>query len=269
MEFRRIEHGLVDSTSERAFAALAGDPSGRTPGSRHGDVHLATGQTAGRGRRGATWVSEPGLGLYASVVLRPRGILDPAALTMGAGLAVRSAVVALGLREVELKWPNDLLVRGAKLAGILAETRGLDPRAPHCVLGIGVNVAQREFPAELRAQRAVTSLALCGIECTADALLERLLPPLGEQLERIESEPAAVLRDYHRATGLAGECVRVTLGDRELVGRWIALELDRGLVLDDGVGPPTFARLEHVRALSAAEARATSLHSPPPNPGGS
>lgn len=269
MEFRRIEHGLVDSTSERAFAALAADPRGRTPGSRHGDVHVAKGQTAGRGRRGAAWVSEPGLGLYASVVLRPAGLLDPSALTMGAGLAVRAALIALGLREVELKWPNDLLVRGAKLAGILAETRGLDPRAPHCVLGIGVNVAQREFPAELLAQRAVTSLALCGVDCTPDALLERLLPPLGSELERIERDPAAVLRDYHHASGLAGERVRVKSGDRELVGRWIALELDRGLVLDDGVGPPTCARLEHVRALSAAEPRATSLHSSPPNPGGS
>lgn len=248
MEFRLIEHDLVDSTSERAFAALASGDS------RHGDVHAARGQSAGRGRRGASWTSTPGEGLYASVVLRSRAVLDPAALTMAAGLAVRATLLELGLERVQLKWPNDLLVDGAKLCGCLAETRGLDPAAPQGVLGIGINVSQREFPAELVAQRAVTSLALCGVHTTPAKLLRHLLGPLGRELDRIEQASAATLADYFQATGLAHQRVRVQAGEREIVGRWRELSASAGLGIELDDGQWQRVRLEHVRALSAAPA---------------
>ncbi len=243
MEFRIIEHGLVDSTSERAFAALSGGQA------RDGDVHVALGQTAGRGRRGASWVSEPGTGLYASFVLRPARVLDPVALTMGAGLAVHGTLMDLGLVRAQLKWPNDLLIGGAKVCGILAETRGLDPARPHCVLGVGINVGQRQFPPELSGQRAVTSLALCGVNVAVGAVLERLLPHLGRELERAERDPEDTLHAYFAATGLLKQRVRVLAGEQELVARCTAVELARGLcvALDDGT--QRWLRLEHVRGL--------------------
>ncbi len=247
MEFRIIEHGLVDSTSERAFAALSEGSA------RHGDVHVAHGQTLGRGRRGTLWISEPGAGLYASVVLRPSKLLSPAGLTMGAGLALRATLLELGLGRAELKWPNDLLVDGAKLCGILTETRGLDPAGLSFVLGVGVNVQQRRFPPELLRERAVTSLILCGLNTTPRDVLARLLPQLARELERVEHDPEAIAQDYFSATGLANRRVRVLAGESDFEGLWIEIDLARGLgiVLPDG--SLRRVRLEHVRALTAIE----------------
>jgi BirA family transcriptional regulator, biotin operon repressor / biotin---[acetyl-CoA-carboxylase] ligase len=245
MEFRVLEHGAVDSTSESAFRSLAAGTA------RHGDVHVAASQSAGRGRRGAHWVSPAGTGLYASFVLLPQRVLEPAATTMGAGLAVRAALMELGLARVELKWPNDLLHEGAKLCGILAETRGLDPRAPHCVLGIGINVAQREFSAELVSERAVTSLALCGVHTDPRSVLERLLPHLSREMERIENDPRSTVQAYFEATGLALRRVRVRAGERELEGTWRAIDLELGITLEQADGSSQRIRLEHVRSLVA------------------
>ena len=129
MQFRVLRHGVVDSTSERAFAAIEDGSA------RHGDVHVAEAQTRGRGRLGRSWASAPGEGLYLSTVLLPGPPpLSPTALTMATGLAVHDAVRGLGVDAVRLDWPNDVVVDDAKLCGILVESRGLTPAAPHCTL---------------------------------------------------------------------------------------------------------------------------------------
>src|SRR5262245_62468054 len=113
MELRVRRDGEVGSTNERALASVADGSA------RHGDVHVAEGQTAGRGRLGRSWASASGEGLYLSLVLLTERAPSPAALTMGAGLAVLEGVRSLGVRGAQLKWPNDVLASGAKLAGIL------------------------------------------------------------------------------------------------------------------------------------------------------
>ncbi|MBI5435192.1 MAG: biotin--[acetyl-CoA-carboxylase] ligase [Planctomycetes bacterium] len=193
----------TDSTNERALAAVASGDA------RHGDVFVARAQTRGRGRRGAAWHSPAGEGLYFSVVLLPGAPALPAALTMASGVAVWRALRELGLASVELRWPNDLFVGRAKLVGILVETRGLDPAAPHYVVGIGINVAQRAFAPELVAERAVTSLALEGVATTVDAVLERVVAELEPALELALFDPEATARDYAEAARLLGACVRV------------------------------------------------------------
>jgi BirA family biotin operon repressor/biotin-[acetyl-CoA-carboxylase] ligase len=117
-----------------------------------GAVVLADEQTAGRGRRGHTWFSPPGSGLYVSVVLAPgRAQRDPVRatmlLTLAAGVALSEGIeVSTGLR-VDLKWPNDLYVAQRKLAGILAEASGRPPDP--VVVGYGINVASSAFPPDL------------------------------------------------------------------------------------------------------------------------
>jgi len=148
-------HASLPSSNDRALAwAREGAP--------HGALVTADEQTAGRGRLGRRWASPAGEGLYASVVLRPAEYLGG-----GTGWSPRwsalGLAVGLGLRmglerwvpEVRLKWPNDLLVHRRKLAGVLCETRWQGSTAD-VVVGFGINVAQREFPDELRA----TSLAI-------------------------------------------------------------------------------------------------------------
>ena len=250
MEPRIVRHGEVDSTSARAFAALA-DGTGR-----HGDVHVAEAQSAGRGRRGRAWASPRGEGLYLSVLWRPATLPHPAALTMGAGLAVLETVRALGVRAARLKWPNDVLVAGtdaaraAKLAGILVESRGLDPAHPHAVVGIGLNVRQLAFPPELEAERPVTSLARLGLDCTPEEVLVVLLARLAPRLDEACERPAATASAYGNALGLASEVVRVVHGRGETTGRLVALGLD-GIELETADGRVRLP-LEHVQALEAA-----------------
>lgn len=154
-------------------------------GAVHGALVTADAQTAGRGRLGRRWSSPPGAGIYASVIVRPPG--DARALAWGAlGLAV-----AVGLREgllpwapaLALKWPNDLLHGGRKLAGILCETRwsgvGADAR-PQVVVGFGINVGA--CPPEV--STIATSLARDGARAPGRAeVLARVLAALEEALD--------------------------------------------------------------------------------------
>jgi BirA family transcriptional regulator, biotin operon repressor / biotin---[acetyl-CoA-carboxylase] ligase len=241
---RVIRHELVDSTNERALAAISAGEA------LDGDVHVAQGQTAGRGRRGARWESAPGEGLYASFVLMPRAPAPPApAVTAMAGLAVLDALRELGLERARLKWPNDVLVGEAKLAGILVETRGLDPAAPHFVVGIGLNVAQSTFPAELERERAVTSLAREGSTAGVEDVLARLLAALPERWRQARAARELLARDYLAAAGLENRSVRATLASEQVEGRAVGLDFARGLRLALAGGVERVLALEHVRAL--------------------
>jgi BirA family biotin operon repressor/biotin-[acetyl-CoA-carboxylase] ligase len=245
MALRIVRHGTVDSTSERAFAALAEGSA------RDGDVHVAEAQTAGRGRLGRRWMSAPGEGLTLSAVLLPGSLVPhPAAWTMAAGLAVLETVHGLGLRSATLKWPNDVLVGPAKLAGILVEARGSEP--PHVVVGMGINVRQQGFPAELEAERAVTSLAREGLACTPDDVLHALLDPLERRLRAVPGEAARLAAEYADALALVGRPVRLTdaAGEHHGVLRTLALD---GVVLERPQGPHR-VRLEHVTALAGETA---------------
>ena len=245
MRLRRIRHDLVDSTNERALQAIAaGDAA-------HGDVHLASGQTSGRGRRGRAWFSAEGQGLYASVVLLPPAVLSPAALTLAGGLTVLDAVRSLGLADARLAWPNDVVVRGAKLAGILAETRGLDARRPSYVLGIGLNVGQSRFPAELSRERAVTSLLQLGCRCSVQDAERALLAHLPQRLDLIEQDPDRLAHDFLAASGMAGTLVHLTEAGVERRGVLRALKLDRGLLLGEEE-QERWVMLERIHSLQPA-----------------
>ena len=139
----------ISSTNDVALERSAGEDA-------EGFVVVAEQQTAGRGRRGHTWFSPAGSGLYVSVVLAPaRARIDPPRatllLTLTAGVAIAEGVAAATGLRADLKWPNDLQVARRKLAGILAEGA-----ANHIVLGYGINIAAAAFPPEL--QDRTTSL---------------------------------------------------------------------------------------------------------------
>jgi BirA family biotin operon repressor/biotin-[acetyl-CoA-carboxylase] ligase len=138
-------HAEVDSTNDLALdLAAAGAP--------HGTAVLADMQRQGRGRRGRSWCSPAGAGLYLSVVIRPCNWSGGLAfVTLGAGVAAARAVLATTGLAVELKWPNDLVVGRPwrKLGGVLSEAVGAGARADAVVVGLGVNVRAAAFPPEL------------------------------------------------------------------------------------------------------------------------
>lgn len=239
---RWFHHDTVDSTSERAFAELA---AGRA---EHFDVHVARAQTAGRGRLGRTWSSPPGAGLYLSAVLLPGPpALSPAALTMAAGLAVRDAVATRVDVEVLLKWPNDVIVQGAKLAGILVESRGLEASAPHYVVGIGLNVGDGEY----RADQPLTSLAALGCVDAAEDVARDVVDGLATWVELIRADSERLTRDFAAATGLLGTHVEAGTSKKRVRGRLLGIDLERGLRLETDDGPRDLP-LEHVQVVKPA-----------------
>ena len=244
MELRLLRHGLVDSTNERAFAAAeAGE-------ARHGDLFVAEGQTAGRGRRGNRWESAANEGVYASLVLMPAPAQwRPTALTMATGLGVLETVRELGAHDARLKWPNDVIAREAKLAGILVESRGVSGPSPLAVVGIGINVRQRSFPDELQQDRSATSLLRQGIDFSVNEVLGALCRRLPRRMGQALSTGAGIAADYLAATGLAGRLVCATRGVDVLRGRLEELSLERGISLRHEDGTLSLLPLEHVTAL--------------------
>ena len=160
-----------------------------------GAVVIAEHQIAGRGRHGRSWESRPGEGLYLSVALHTRR--EPSEWTrwtIGAGLAAAEAIQQISGAEVELKWPNDVLLGGRKLAGLLVETRGLGD-GTLLIVGCGINVHQRGFSDAV--EQPATSLANAGHPATREALavaFVRRLRDVHDRLEAAPPEPAAFAR---------------------------------------------------------------------------
>ena len=178
-----VRLGTVDSTQRVAFElAEAGAPDGT--------VVVADTQTSGRGRQGRIWRDTPGDSLLVSILLRPRlAQRDLPKLSLAAAVAVAEAVALAAGLPARLKWPNDVLVHGRKLAGILLESRLVE--APIVVAGIGLNLRQRSFPDGLA--DTATSLDLAGGRAVGrDAMLEAVLEALDrwrDGLERRGFEP--------------------------------------------------------------------------------
>lgn len=249
MTWRIHRLGRVDSTSERAFAALAVGEA------QHGDVFVARAQDAGRGRLGRRWESPPDEGLYLSVVVAPPAPGPPApALTLAGGLAVFEGCEALGLRGARLDWPNDLMLGEAKLAGVLVESRGLELARPRYVLGIGLNVRQRSFSPGLSAERPVSSLLLEGVDTDLDSALAALLAALATRLGQALAADPTLGADFLARTGLRGAWVRVLVGSAVHEGELLGLDPARGLLLR-AAGREAELSLAHVQGLEAAPRR--------------
>jgi BirA family transcriptional regulator, biotin operon repressor / biotin---[acetyl-CoA-carboxylase] ligase len=205
----------VESTNDEArrLAERGADP---------GVVVVAGEQVKGRGRHGRLWHSPPG-NLYASLLLRPEcTIAEAAQLSLVASLALAEALVTLGPpdADVRVKWPNDVLVRGAKVAGLLLESAaGADERVAWLVIGSGVNIASApegtRYPA--------TALCYQGFPpVTPLDVLERYLAALDAWLSRWRAGGFAAVRPAWLALGSGvGERVRLRLGREELAGRFL------------------------------------------------
>jgi len=217
---------VTGSTNDNALlAARAGAP--------HGSLFVADEQTAGRGRRGNAWISAPGESLLFSVLLRPQLELSQAsALTLAVGLALRDAVRPLLTHPVHIKWPNDLYVNQKKLAGILVESQLQGDRLQAVVVGVGLNVATRDFPQEIAAR--ATSLALLGAsEVEREALLQEILNALALRLDAFQQTGVAgILDELNACDALRGQRVRVDA--REGFGR--GLDEQGRLLLEDQAG---------------------------------
>ncbi len=212
----------VGSTNDEAARLADG-------GAPEGTVVWARQQEGGRGRRGRSWASPPG-NLYSSTILRPD---CPAARAAELGFVAALAVGDLvpTARSTRLKWPNDVLVDGGKIAGILLESAiAQDGRVEHVVAGIGVNVAFAPQLAEMRYPGA----SLGG---TVEAALEGLTRALAARLVQWRRDGFGVVREAWLAqAGPLGAEVDVRLGEGLVRGRFAGLDHEGALLLDTADG---------------------------------
>ncbi len=207
-------------------------------GAAEGLVAVAEHQTAGRGRLDRRWESPPGANLLASVLLRPDCGADDLHLCSGAvALAAADACAEVADVEPVLKWPNDLLVGGSKLAGVLAEAQFDGTRLRGVVVGIGLNVA---WPGP--ADAGGTCLDDVGVTAQPvdkGVLLGLLLDGLGRRrpLLDVVAGRRTLVEQVRRRCATLGQEVRVTLPDEELTGIATAIDDAGHLVVETASGP--------------------------------
>lgn len=188
--------------------ALATEPP--PPGHMH--AFVSDFQWAGKGRRGALWRSPPGTGLCLSVALRLAGTRDLATFSLACGVAVRQALIDAGVPGVQLKWPNDLVVNGHKLGGLLVQARHEPGEPPLLVIGLGLNVTA--VPNALDAN-ALPPIALSDVPgaatVTRDALAAAMIEALWRGATAFDADGfAAFDTAWHAADFLCGREVRVS-----------------------------------------------------------
>ncbi len=233
LRFRLVAFDCLDSTNDEARRRA-------DAGATAGTVVWARRQESGRGRRGRAWIS-PGGNLYCSIILRPACPLAIAAqLSLVTAVAVADAV-ARWLPEgptPQVKWPNDVLVGGAKIAGILLESSpGMDGRLDWVVVGAGINIAG--FPAETEFPATALMGRVGGALPEVEAVLTGLLSVFSRWYQAWVRGGFDPIREawLERAAGLGGP-VTVRLDDRSFSGTLTGLDADGALLLaPDGGGP--------------------------------
>lgn len=237
----------VDSTNRVAFERASAGEAGPL-------WIMARRQTAGRGRSGRQWASEPG-NLHASLLVQPG--CPPAVvpqLSLVSGVAVMDAIQqALGSRDValRLKWPNDVLIGQAKCAGILAESM-TGREVVSAVIGIGINLAWH--PSGLG--RAATSLAEHGTHVSPEAMLDMLASAMQRWLEAWQGGAGfgAIRQAWLERAGPLGEACSVNTGTERLEGRFLGLDPAGALLMQDEKGRQRSIGFGDVTLVRAAAA---------------
>ena len=231
--FRNLDHvrhffyyPTISSTNDKAKQLAQA-------GAEEGTLVIADCQTAGRGRSGRHWYSPPGLGLYVSLILRPGVPAEQAfGAHMVASLAALDAADAAHVQSVVgLKWPNDLVAEGRKLAGVLSEVGFHGGLLEWCVLGIGLNVnhTRKDFPPDLR-EKAVSLRELCHRRLDRTEILLHLLDAIAAWYAKFLTDgPGTLVPEWRRRSSILGRTVRVETAGESYVGTAIGLEEDGAL----------------------------------------
>lgn len=223
---QRIDLESCGSTNDEA-ARMA------RAGARHGTVVIAERQTSGRGRDGRVWQSPPG-GLYMSAILRPPlPVVDVPPMTLAIGIGVCDAVRASGAPAV-LKWPNDVLVRGRKLAGVLVEAQSQGGRLESVVVGIGINLDGELAPAV--AETGISLAEASGTSVPRERFITQLLADLERWIDRYVGVGLDAIIPAWTERMAAGLAARATVDGESRTGLVAGLDRDGALLLRDDEG---------------------------------
>ena len=205
-------------------------------GAQEGTLILAESQTQGRGRHRRKWLSPPGSSILASVILRHRLRADQVGLPNLIGaVAIATAIDELTDLSARIKWPNDVLIQGKKVSGVLTELEYDRYRQPFFVMGFGVNVntTRADFPDELRA--SATSLQIeSNREISRVLLLQAILHRLEENYLRLKhNDTEPIIATANRRLHFVGDWIQINTADRVFCGETEAIDQDGGLLLKD------------------------------------
>ncbi len=225
---RRIHYfQKIDSTNSKAYELAL-------KGAKEGEIVIAESQKRGRGRLGRKWFSPPFLNLYLSVILRPKIPPHQASLlTLMAAVATAEAIEKYSGLQPLIKWPNDILMRNRKVAGLLNEIRSEGDRIDFIILGIGVNLNMKttQFPQEIRS--LATSLKIeKGESISRKEFLQTLLKTLEEWYEIFMKEGGErILKVWREKSRIKGRAVRVTSFGQSFTGRAVDVDSEGALIL--------------------------------------
>lgn len=204
-----------------------------------GTVVIANHQTRGKGRNQRSWFSPAGGGIYLSLILRPA--IPPTGapkLSLLAAVAAAETLISLTKLEVLIKWPNDLLVRGKKIAGILAEMSGDAHAVNHVIVGIGINVntAPGSFPGDIR-DNATSVLAETGAPCQRSRVVRALLEHLEFYYSLFLTEGfERILSRWKELSRIKGREIQVDGSAGTLSGTVVGVDEEGALLLKDDAG---------------------------------
>lgn len=208
-------------------------------GAAEGDFVIAEAQTHGRGRLGRRWESPPGVNLYFSVILRPRLMpVHAPQITLMAAVALAETIVPLIEQAPVIKWPNDILVNGRKLAGVLSEAACDPERIDYVILGIGLNLNYRavSMPPEIR-RRATSVADLTGNPIDRESVMLRLIHNLDRCYGELEEFGFEALRSRWDAFfGLRGRRVRIENHEQVVIGHALGIDRNGALIIEDDFG---------------------------------
>jgi BirA family transcriptional regulator, biotin operon repressor / biotin---[acetyl-CoA-carboxylase] ligase len=225
-------HPSLDSTNLEAkrLAEVEGKSSA---------LIVAESQTAGRGRMGRAWESPKGLGLYFSLLLHPR--LKPAEatlMTLAAGWSLGVTLKKMGAAPIIVKWPNDIVLQGKKIAGVLCEMKSRGNEVEYVVVGIGINISQKpkDFSLEVAAHAGSLEL-LTGKIWDKEKILQNFLQAFFPEVKKLEEGKAAdLIQQWEGISDLLGRKIRVRSGQKPLEGTVLGLNPQGHLRLKLGDG---------------------------------
>lgn len=222
----------TDSTNLRAKLLAAG-------GAPEGTIVIAEKQTRGRGRKGRSWFSPAGGGIYISLILRPSMPPSEAPrITLVTGVAAAEALLSLAPLDFKIKWPNDILVKGKKIAGILTEISTEMDGIDHIVVGIGINVNMpaESLDAEIR-ERATSLLIETGAPFSRVKLIQAFLKQFEVCYEILQSRGFEPVRNrWKELSDSLGRQVTVDMIGKTCAGEFIDIDAEGVLILKDEQG---------------------------------
>lgn len=217
----------IDSTNTRLFEMAKN-------GAPEGTVIIADRQLKGKGRHGRVWISPPG-NIYMSILVRPRcKVQDGMFITLLSGVAVARSIKKFEV-DVMVKWPNDIMVGGKKLCGILCESEVENGNIDFMVVGIGVNLHLPET--NLTELKMATSLSECGVKVSRNELIRSILKNFEELYSQfLKGEKEGIRRMYLKMTFRRGDFISVKTGSEIIVGRFLDVDRDGALIILDSDG---------------------------------